>query len=141
MVVADKLEHIESNPDLFALDVLRKKIGNRLSSRQRKSLVSLESSDGERESETETANWLTAHAPDEEIARVESADMAEVIRKAIRRLSPLCQLLFAALLENLSVAETWETMHAAQGNLQRSAFDKRLFDCRRKLRQLLAHEL
>ncbi len=141
MVVAEKLEHIESTPDLFALDVLRKKIGNRLASRQRKSVVSLAPSDGETESEAEVAYRHANQTSDEEFALVESADIAEMIRRAIRRLSPLCQMLFAALLENLSVARTWELMHAAQGSLHRSTFDKRLFDCRKRLRQLLAHEL
>jgi RNA polymerase sigma factor (sigma-70 family) len=141
LVVVEKLDQVESNPDYFALNVLRNKIGNRIIRHRRHLQVSLDptGSNDEREEEGSVIDALAS--PDDNVAVLESDATAEVIRCAIGRLSPLCQALFTALLENLSVAETWDLFHATQQNLQRSAFDKRLFDCRRKLRRLTARSL
>jgi hypothetical protein len=142
-VVFEKLDQVESNPDRFALEVLRKKIGNSLMRHRRVTEVSMDSSDDrdDRDENKAAANRVALQDQDDNIAVLESEDIASAIRRAIRHLSPLCQLMLTALLENLSVAETWELMRTAQGNLQRSTFDKRLFDCRKRLRQLLAHKL
>jgi DNA-directed RNA polymerase specialized sigma24 family protein len=140
LVVAEKLGQIESNPDYFALSVLRNKIGSSLNRRQGKIHLPIEPSGaGEDRGDDKPAldlNALPNYTID--LASIESADVAEIIRRAIRQLSPICQALFTALLENRSVAETWEVFQLADPGLNRSAFDKRLFDCRRKLRRLMA---
>lgn len=140
LVVAEKLDQVESNPHYFALDVLRKKIGGSISRHHRRVHLSIDPTGTDEERGERGAAASPAALPSHEIdvAALESADTAEAIRKAIGRLSPLCQALFTALLENRSVAETWELFGGTEKGLRRSTFDKRLFDCRRKLRQLLA---
>lgn len=140
LVVADKLPQIESNPDLFALDVLRNKIGNSLSRAHRRVDVSLDATDSRDDSDEH--DTVTALPNDSDPADdAAHADLVDTIRGAIKKLSPLCQALFVALLENQSVADTWELLQRLQPALRRSAFDKRLFDCRKKLRSLIAHAL
>jgi RNA polymerase sigma factor (sigma-70 family) len=140
LVLADKLDQVESNPDLFALTVLRNKIGNYISLHRRRVEISVDPTDCNSEKgESETVILSEKQSGnDDQLNRLVSSEIATTIRQAIRKLTPLCQALFAALFENLSVAETWELLHSVEKNLQRSAFDKRLFDCRSKLRKLLA---
>ncbi len=142
-VLAEKLDQVESNPDLFALDILRNKIGNRVNRRRRRIEVSLHPTDSsdDREKGRDFDSATSLIASDTDLAGMESEDIAEAIRHAIWKLSPLCQALFAALLDNRSVADTWELMQHTEQGLPRSTFDKRLFDCRKKLRKLLAHTL
>ena len=140
LVVTEKLDQVESNPHYFALDVLRKKIGGSISRHRRRVNLSIDPTGGEEERDDNRGAPSPANLPSHEmdLAGMESADVAEAIRRAIHHLSPLCQALFTALLENRSVAETWELFSTTETGLRRSTFDKRLFDCRRKLRRLLA---
>jgi hypothetical protein len=39
------------------------------------------------------------------------------------------------------VAEIWERVHKLEPSLARGAFDKRIFDCKKKLRELLQGEV
>lgn len=139
LVVSEKLPQLESNPDYFALNVLHHKIGSRIIRRRRRTFLSLNPT-GTPEpagAEGESGSLVLAD-PESDFTIAQDSDAALTIRRAIGRLSPLCQALFTALLENLSVAETWEYFSRSEAMLQRSTFDKRLFDCRRKLRQLVA---
>lgn len=143
-VVIERLDRIESNPDLFALEVLRRKIGNSLARHGRRIGVSVEVDPPDETGRPAVSNPAdrAALSVQEDITdRLESDEMAEAIYRAIRRLSPLCRTLFAALLEYRSVSETWKLVQTADHGLKRSAFDKRLFDCRRKLRRLMAPTL
>lgn len=143
LVVAEKLDQVESNPHYYALDVLRKKIGSSISRRHRRINLSIDPTGGNEDQDDSGAVASPAMLPSHEIdmTALESADTAEVIRKAIGQLSPLCQALFTALLEKRSVAETWELFGMAESGLRRSTFDKRVFDCRRKLRRLLTRTI
>jgi DNA-directed RNA polymerase specialized sigma24 family protein len=139
LVVSEKLEQVESNPDHYALNVLRNKIGNRIVRRRRREYLSLDPTGSPERGDEDGGNTTMVLAdPESDFSAAPDHDTANRIRRAVGRLSPLCQALFTALLENLSVAETWEFFGRAETGLQRSTFDKRLFDCRRKLRQLVA---
>jgi DNA-directed RNA polymerase specialized sigma24 family protein len=139
LVVSEKLDQVESNPHYFALDVLRKKIGSSLTRRHRRIGQSIDpTGGGEHRENDEVASPAELPTHEMDLSALENADTAEAISRAIRKLSPLCQALFTALLENRSVAETWKLFSLTEQGLRRSTFDKRLFDCRRKLRQLLA---
>jgi len=142
LVVSEKLDQVESNPHYFALDVLRKKIGGSLSRRRRRVNLSIDPTGGEERDESRAdASPAALPSIEMDLTALESSDTAQAIQKAIRQLSPLCQALFTALLESRSVAETWELFSLTETGLRRSTFDKRLFDCRRKLRRLLAPTL
>jgi DNA-directed RNA polymerase specialized sigma24 family protein len=142
VVVSEKLNELESNPDYFALSVLRNKIGNVISRHRRRLEQSIDPTDYEDADDrgSRKAGLVISNSQDD-FRAVEDADVAQAIRVAVRQLSQICQALFTALLEQRTVAETWELFQAAETGLNRSAFDKRLFDCRRKLRRLLAGAL
>jgi DNA-directed RNA polymerase specialized sigma24 family protein len=138
VVVSERLSQLESNPDHFALEVMRNKIGNRIARRRRVFLPTDPTGGGEEpDSDRNDKLLITVESTDDNYSGVEYRETADAIRKAIPQLSTLCQALFTALLENRSVAETWELFSITQRDLSRSTFDKRLFDCRRKLRQLV----
>jgi DNA-directed RNA polymerase specialized sigma24 family protein len=138
-VVAERLLEIEAYPDIFALHVLRNKIGNRISVRRRRTYVSLHPTGGDDlDAQSDAAvSGLSRAAPAELEHDPAINETAEAVRRAVHLLSPLCQALIVALLERRSVSETWEYFYDADHSLKRSTYDKRLFDCRRKLRQLL----
>jgi DNA-directed RNA polymerase specialized sigma24 family protein len=138
LVVTEKLDQVESNPHYYALDVLRKKIGSSISRRRRRVNLSIDPTGGEEREDDGTAGGAVVLPGEEmDLTMLESAEIAAAIRRAIHHLSPLCQALFAALIENRSIAETWDLFSATESGLRRSTFDKRVFDCRRKLRRLL----
>jgi DNA-directed RNA polymerase specialized sigma24 family protein len=142
LVVSEKLDQVETHPDFFALNVLRNKIGNCIIRRRRRVFLSLNSTGSTSENEDDNPDQVTAVAnPEDDFAVVEDADTAATIKKAIGQLSPLCQALFTALLDSVSVADTWDFFQQTESGLQRATFDKRLFDCRRRLRRLVARSL
>jgi RNA polymerase sigma factor (sigma-70 family) len=138
LVVTEHLNEVESHPDRYALQVMRNKIGNRIA-RHRRVHISIDPTGSTSDQDDDSISNAAAviASPDTGIAEVEDADLADRIRTAIKQLSPMCQVLFTALLENRSVADTWDFFRTVQKDLHRTTFDKRLFDCRRRLRQLL----
>jgi DNA-directed RNA polymerase specialized sigma24 family protein len=142
-VMAERLMLIESNPQLFALAILRNKIGSRLLRHRRRIHLTIDptGSRGDDDTDNGPSDVAVIASPDDSSAEMQDNETADLLRRALRQLSPLCQTLFVALLENRSVAETWDLFRTTEVTLSRSTFDKRLFDCRRKLRQLTARSL
>lgn len=135
MVFIEKLAEIESNPHHFAYGILRNKIGDELRRRKRrmespKEAPSAEEARGVMESAV--AGWSASFA-----ANLESKDLVQHISWAIRRMSLFCRTFFLGILEEKTVLELWGVFQALEPNLQRGTFDKRVYDCRRKLRELL----
>ena len=140
-VVIERIATIESNPHLYALQILRNKIGDYLRGRARKSEQTLSATgaeDGDGSGDIQNA-VLADPGATSFVTRVENIDIVQIIRRAIRQLTPICQALFLALLEERSVNEVWELAQTSEPKLARSTFDKRLFDCRKRLRVLVGN--
>jgi DNA-directed RNA polymerase specialized sigma24 family protein len=142
-VMAERLMEIESNPQLFALAILRNKIGSRLLRHRRRIHLTIDptGSRGDDDTDDGPSDVVVIANSDDPFEEMQDIETADLLRRALRQLSPLCQTLFVALLENRSVSETWDLFRTTEATLSRSTFDKRLFDCRRKLRQLTARSL
>jgi RNA polymerase sigma factor (sigma-70 family) len=142
-LVIERITAIDSNPQLYALQILRNKIGDHLRGRARRTDQSLSPTGYDAGDEPGEIQDTTLADP-ESVAfetHVESAEIVQTIRRAIRKLTPICQALFAALLEQRSINEVWELAQETEPGLNRSAFDKRLFDCRKRLRVLIGNAL
>jgi DNA-directed RNA polymerase specialized sigma24 family protein len=122
---------------VFSLWILRQKIGNELqrAHRHRERTFSEALTDSERDGDM---GPLDPPDPDENPAELlERKENAERIRAAMSHLSEFCQTVFAGLLEGMRMSEIWERFRVLEPGLQRSAFDKRTFACRRKLYTLM----
>jgi RNA polymerase sigma factor (sigma-70 family) len=142
-LVIERIAAIESNPHLYALQILRNKIGDYLRTRSRRLEQPLNPTDWEGDEESgRTTEVMVADPEAEDLEiKIESSEAVETIRRAIKRLTPICQALFLGLLEGRSINEVWELAQSENPRLSRSTFDKRLFDCRKRLRALVGAEL
>lgn len=141
-LVVERIATIESNPHLYALQILRNKIGDHLRTSGRRLEQSLNPTDWDDAEESGNTASVTLADPDATSfeKRVETSEIVEKIRRAIHKLSPICQALFVALLEGRTINEVWELAESTNSRLSRSTFDKRLFDCRKRLRALVGTE-
>jgi DNA-directed RNA polymerase specialized sigma24 family protein len=140
IVVIEKINQIDSNPHYFALNVLRNKIGDALRGRQghRETGLDLGYNDDSSGQESRAEHSMAFADPEQDIAgQAELGDFTQRIRNALRQLSKFCQAFFLAMLEDRSVGEVWELFSSREPKLTRSAFDKRVFDCRKRMRQLM----
>lgn len=134
LVVHEKLQDIAENPHHFALNVLRNKIGDALRARAGGRTVTIREERGD----DEDFSSLQLAAPDPDLdAAIDRHQLMRRIVEVLPKLSKFCQAFFLASLEGQSVGEVWDLALAGEPTLKRSAFDKRLFDCRMRLRQLL----
>lgn len=141
-LIVERIATIESNPHLYALQILRNKIGDHLRASGRRLEQSLSPTDWDDAEESGNTSSVTLADPDATSFehRVETSEIVERIRRAIHKLSPICQALFVALLEGRTINEVWELAESTNSRLSRSTFDKRLFDCRKRLRALVGTE-
>lgn len=142
IVFLQKLDQIESNPHFYALEILRHKIGDAL--RIHKRGITQGSYEGYvpiEEVPVEALPGNTAEAGGGFTHELEAKDLADYIRKVIKKLSLFCQTFFLTILEDQTIGEVWQLSQEMEPNLHRSTFDKRVFDCRRKLRQLVKDQI
>jgi DNA-directed RNA polymerase specialized sigma24 family protein len=133
-----KMEQVTSNPHLYAGEILRHKIGDAL--RRKTIRVPLET-DCSEDGDSHLATFNPALNPEDGdgfAARTESRDRMARVQEAIKHLSSFCRTFFLGVMEEQSVQELWGFFKELEPDLQRSAFDKRIFDCRRKLKQLVS---
>jgi len=142
IVFLQKLDQIKSNPHHYALEVLRHKIGDALRTHKRgiaqgsyEEHVPIEEVSGE-----ETGGNI-AQAGGNFTDELETKDLADYIRKVIKKLSLFCQTFFLAILEDRTIGDVWQLSREVEPNLHRSTFDKRVFDCRRRLRKLVKDQI
>lgn len=141
-VVFIKLDSVNDNPHYFSLTVLENKIGGLLRQRKRRTMISLNPTGSLNEQdEANSELQLPSDSHDEMLDHLHGSEIAVKLQTALKKLSPLCQAIFLALLQLSSVADVWEAYQQREPRLSRNAFDKRLFDCRRKLRDITAGQL
>ena len=137
-----KLSRVDSNPHRVACEILRNKIGDAL--RRRKMIkIPLQTDPGD-DSHSREAVAMPAVHPEEDdgfIAKIEARDRLGLIKTAIKKLPPFCCTFFLGILEGQSAHEMWKFFNQLEPDLQRSAFDKRIFDCRKRLKQLVKDQI
>ncbi len=142
VVFLSKIEAVNDNPHHFAHVVLLNKIGGLLRQRKRRTMISLNPTGAVSEQEeTKQELQLPSESYDEMLDHMRGSEIAEKLRIALKQLSPLCQAVFLALLNLGSVAEVWSEYQDRTPRITRSAFDKRISDCRKKLRLLTEGQL
>ena len=142
VVFLQKLDQIDSNPHRYALEILRYKIGDAL--RTHKRGIAQGSYEGHAPVEEVPVKEMagnTAQARGDFTGELEAKDLADYIREVIKKLSLFCQTFFLAILEDRTIGEVWQLSQEVEPNLHRSAFDKRIFDCRRRLRKLIKDQI
>lgn len=136
-----KLDQVNSSPQGYACEILRYKIGNAL---QRKSAYVHIQTDKQNDSNALNAAPALTQRPEDTdgfVTEIERRDSTKRIADAIERLPDFCRNLFLGLLQEKSVLELWTFFRSREPELQRSAFDKRIFDCRRRLRLLIGDSI
>lgn len=138
VVFLQKLDQIKSNPQHYALAILRNKIGDALRTQKRGMGVdSYEDYPPAAQVSVEAPTGNTAPTGSDFRDELEAKELKDQIRGAIKNLSLFCQTLFLAILEDRTIGDVWQLSQKAEPNLQRATFDKRVFDCRRRLRKLM----
>ncbi len=136
----EKIGGVSDHPLRFALAILRNKVGNELQAARRQrevALVTDESAEDRAPSQASLAASSLAAAQDDMAANLERKERAEQIVAAIRQLADFCKQALFALLRGYSVMEVWQQAQSEEVGLKRGTFDKRLFDCKKRLKVLL----
>ncbi|MBI5058902.1 hypothetical protein HZB60_03840 [candidate division KSB1 bacterium] len=140
LVFADKYSHIEDNPHIFALQVMHNKIGDAL--RHMKSSASIRGNraDFADSDVDETSEAVPIGETDPESnygARIDGTALLQRIHAELVRLPRFCRMFIVAMLEGKAVLDVWDVAHTAEPYLTRRAFDKRIFMCRKRLREAI----
>jgi RNA polymerase sigma factor (sigma-70 family) len=138
----EKLHQINENPCAYAVQILSNHIGNEIQKRRRQQwqIVGIETSDRKDDysgNASPSAQRYLA-SDDDPARRMESREELEIVIRAIDKLKPFCRMVFKGMIEGLSLGEIWEAVNGVEPGLTRPTFDKRIFDCRKRLRRLLA---
>jgi DNA-directed RNA polymerase specialized sigma24 family protein len=140
VVFCEKINQIDSNPHYFALNIMRNKVGDALRSHKSGREVSLEpgeANDGLSGIPTPIETISDDDERSDFTQEIENKELNEKIRLAIKKMSTFCKTFFLAVLEDQPISEIWDCFRQAERDLSRSTFDKRIFDCRKRLRFLL----
>lgn len=138
-VFAEKLNQVQDNPHLFALQIMHHKLGHYYTARSRKGPGSEEdrSAGMVAQSESDTADTDITDASTDIHAEVEARDLQQRVLGALLTLKPFCRTLFLGLLKGFSTRELWEYFQPREPSMNRGAYDKRVLDCRKRLRSML----
>jgi RNA polymerase sigma factor (sigma-70 family) len=139
-VFTEKVNDIKSNPHDYAIIILRNKIGDALGERRRRKNISIQSGEEKESDRSGSINeqtFIVDGRGNDPAARLEDRDMVDHIYNTIKNLPDFCRTIFLGLLEGKTVQEFWQFFKGLEPDLKRSAFDKRIYDCRRKLKDLI----
>lgn len=141
VVFIEKMGNIKSNPHRYAFKILKNKIGNALQDRQKAIKIPIREDKEKRQGHAKRLDeeiLTTGETEDDILDHLDRKIAVENILSAITKLSDFCRIFILAILEGRSVKDVWKLFRATEPNLQRSTFDKRTFDCRKKVRELAA---
>jgi DNA-directed RNA polymerase specialized sigma24 family protein len=140
LVFAEKYDHIEDNPHIFALQVMHNKIGDAMRRMKSSDLVTITLTDSVEADPDPASAIVQMSDTDPESSYGEHIDgtaLLERIHNELVQLPRFCRLFVVAMLEGKQVSEVWEFAHTAEPSMSRSAFDKRIFMCRKRLREAI----
>ena len=143
IIFLEKMGSIDSNPHMYTFKILKNKIGNALQSRQKAIEISLQT-DGDKNPEKEKAAGRilsTGETEDDVLDKLDRKIAIENILRAIVGLSDFCRIFIMGMIEGKSIEELWKLFQATEPGLQRNTFDKRTFDCRKRVRKLAYHKI
>jgi DNA-directed RNA polymerase specialized sigma24 family protein len=137
-----KLDHVESNPQAYACEILRNKIGNALQRRKFQNLPLSSDYREEGDGNRSAVDPPAVESPDDGILTgLASRDRLNKVCKAIMDLQDFCRNFFLGLVEGRTIQEMWILYSQREPDLRRNAFDKRVYDCRQRLRRLVGDEI
>ncbi len=142
-VLVEKSHEIRENPCGYVVKVLNNRIGNEIQKRALRTGIPLTQDVSGGEVRLEGVLWYPEgiepvsdlHADSGLEGRME---LDRIIR-AIDRLKPFCRAVFKGIIEDMAIGEIWEAIRRTEPALSRTAFDKRVFDCRKQLRLSLGN--
>lgn len=141
LTVTEKFDSIRDNPQYFALSVLQNKLHHYYRSIKVKHSRFADSPQSSLERGEEFFDKNEPAAEVDLLAQAEAGDLHKRIQVALRQLSPFCRELFLALLQGWNVDDAWARCFEYEPKLSRGTFNKRVFDCRRRLRALTGSEV
>lgn len=134
-----KIQDVTDSPGAFVVQILANKIGNELRVKRSRQYVSVANDVGANsavvggQALTGSVVLVSNEAAD---TRAESREELSRVVRAIDSLSPFCRAVFKGMIEGMYVKEIWDSLQMTEPGLSRSAFDKRVFNCRKQLRRL-----
>ncbi len=138
-----KLHEIRGSPAAFAIQILANQIGNELQRKRRRTGLAIINDPGQ---STPLESGLMSLSNSAELASADNADRGlesreqlQLIIRTIDQLKPFCRVVFKGMIEDRSIGDIWEAVLKAEPALSRSAFDKRIYECRKRLRDLIQY--
>ncbi len=140
LTFCERLHKISDSPLSYAYMIMRNKIGNALHppvSPGRLPQEGLAYVSEKRECASLEA--AADESADPEVRAVHAETVERLVR-ALATLQSFCRIVFAGLVTGHSLKEIWDDLRRANPNLKRGTFDKRVFACRRRLREMISGE-
>ena len=138
VVFGQKLNSIRDNPHKYGMKILRNKIGHALRRHnpdRRLSIDDAQISPALKQAiELGLSRFGSEHDLLDELTKREEI---ERIQKAIENLPDFCRNFFVGILEGRNRKELWRFFKASFPELNRGTYRKRIYDCRRRLIELL----
>jgi len=134
-----KLDRIRDNPHKYAIKILRNKIGHVLRRRAHQFQISLDS-DNPIPSVSKKAieRSLSIHrSSDDLLDELTRKEELNSLQNAIAALPDFCRNLFIRILKGYEREELWNQYKSTHPEMNRGAFRKRIYDCRKRLVELL----
>ncbi|HEY3296111.1 MAG TPA: hypothetical protein VGL38_11800 [bacterium] len=128
-IFSQKVAEVNTSPTAYVRGILYRRIGNELQRLSGSTSVTL---DGDHPAAATPAHF---------VRQVEDRDTIQTCATAIRRMGEPCRSLLVGILRGLSVGEIWATFREGHPEMKRSAFDHRLYLCRRHLLKLMEVDL
>ncbi|MFH1861448.1 MAG: sigma-70 family RNA polymerase sigma factor [bacterium] len=143
LVLSQKLYQIKSNPHQYAYKILHHKIGDAL--RRRRRIKMPIRTDPMDDAHPKEINVLPTFDPESDrdgiMAEIQAQDLTELIKNAIKSLNPFCRTFFLGILDDRSNQELWAFFRKLEPGLRHNTYKKRVFDCRKKLKQLVRDQI
>jgi DNA-directed RNA polymerase specialized sigma24 family protein len=133
-VFLEKIDGISDRPDLFALKILKNKIGDELRKRLGRRKIFPDDDDDTQAPLIVPLDESLLSEESYDIEReIENKEIIDNFKHSIKKLSTFCKTFFLGLLEGKSINDMWEFFSSLDPKLKRSAFDTRNLRCRQKL--------
>jgi DNA-directed RNA polymerase specialized sigma24 family protein len=136
----EKIGNINSNPHMYACGILRNKIGDAIRERHKAVKIPIkdqEEKNPDHQDRSEGQVLSTGESESDFIEKLDRKIAVEDILQAVTELSDFCRTLFLAIFEGRSLKDVWLLHKKLEPNLKRTTFDKRTFECRKRIRRLV----
>ena len=134
-----KLDRIRDNPHKYAIKILRNKIGHVLRDKSYKTRLSIDTPNPYPiPLKQAIERSISIHKPGEDLLdELAKREEIEQLQLAIRNLPDFCRRLFIGFLKGYEREQLWKEYRSTHPDLNRGAFRKRIYDCRKRLLELI----